>query len=254
MHVAYASRPGGTGRNEDHVASGPTWAFVLDGATAPPRAESGCRHGAAWLVERLGAALGGRLALPEPPLPDVLAAAIRETCAAHAHQCDLSAPDSPSATAAIVRRTHEGFDYLVLADSAVLLPGPGGTVTVHCDRRADRLPGGRPYSPELVRRHRNVPGGFWVAGTRPEAAYHALTGTVRSGDPRFGLLTDGCTRLVDLFGHPWEAVWRTLAADGPEAVIDRVRREEHRKESGAPKRHDDATALYGEFPAVVRER
>jgi hypothetical protein len=57
---------------------------------------------------------------------------------------------------------------------------------------------------ELVteqRRHRSHPGGFWVAGTDPAAARHALTDTApRAGLHRAAVLSDGATRLVDRFG------------------------------------------------------
>lgn len=257
VRVSYATRPGGSGggadgvgeaANEDYVAAGPGWAFVLDGATAPAGVDTGCRHGVRWFATRLGAALAGRLAAPgSAPLTDLLAAAIVETRDAHVGGCDLDNPDSPSATVAVVRRSGAGLDYLVLADSAVLLPDADGGVVVHCDRRLDHLPGGRPYSRDLVRRHRNVPGGFWVAGADPAAARQALTGSVPEGGTPFALLTDGCTRLVDRFGYPWRAVWETLADAGPEAVISWVRREERSAGAGPGKRHDDATALYGAF-------
>ncbi|GAB3208517.1 Protein phosphatase 2C [Marinactinospora thermotolerans DSM 45154] len=245
--MTYASERGVGARNEDYAAAAMDWAFVLDGATAAPGVDSGCRHDVRWLVERLGAALAWELsAARRPTLPDALAGAIERVRADHGGGCDLGNPDSPSATVAVARRAEDGagVEYLVLADSAVLLPDPDGKVTVVCDDRLDHLPGGRPYSRELVSASRNVPGGFWVASTVAEAAHEAVTGSVRCEDPRFALLTDGCTRLAEYYGHPWSSVWEHLDEHGPDSLISWVRAEERRHGVPRGKRHDDATALY----------
>ncbi|WP_046471322.1 protein phosphatase 2C domain-containing protein [Allosalinactinospora lopnorensis] len=251
MRIRYASAPGDGCGNEDLASSGADWAFVLDGATAPPDVDSGCRHGVRWFVATLAASLAAELALPcHRPLPDVLAHALERTRAAHGGTCDLANPDSPSSTVAMVRHSGPALEYLVLADSAVLLPGPGGTVTPVTDDRLDHLPGGRPYTRALVRSARNSPDGFWVAGSLPEAAHQAVTGTARPPGLRFGLLTDGCTRLVKHYGHTWHQLWQHLEKRGPESLIARVRDNERTYGAERGKRHDDATALVGAFAPV----
>ncbi|MFC7326820.1 protein phosphatase 2C domain-containing protein [Marinactinospora rubrisoli] len=256
MQVSYASAQGTGAHNEDHAAAGTDWAFVLDGATAPPGVDTGCRHGVRWLVAQLAGALTAELAADPPgrehPLADLLAAAIERTRAAHGPGCDLGNPDSPSSTVALVRRTGPGFDYLLLADSAALFRTPDGAITAVTDDRLDHLPGGRPYSLELVRAARNSPGGFWVASTDPRAAHEAVTGSVRSADGRFALLTDGVTRLVEYYGHRWDAVWDRLTQDGPAALVAWVRAEERRHGVPRGKPHDDATALLGVLPPPGR--
>ncbi|MFI6507638.1 protein phosphatase 2C domain-containing protein [Streptosporangium sp. NPDC050855] len=241
--VAAPGRP----HNEDHVIAGPTWVAVLDGATAPAGVDSGCEHDVPWLVAQLGSALTHRLATrPGESLPDLVAAAIRATMAAHADTCDLTDPDSPSSTMAVLRRRDDLVDYLVLCDSPIALRRTDGTLTVVDDDRTGHLPGGRPYSLDLVRRSRNRPGGFWVASTEPEAAYEALSGSVEASTVSGALLlTDGVTRLMEWYGHPWEQLVDTAATDGPGELIRWVRREEQGR--GAPsfaKRHDDATAAW----------
>ncbi|MDA0566342.1 protein phosphatase 2C domain-containing protein [Streptomonospora sp. S1-112] len=245
-----ASEQGHGAVNEDRAAAGADWAFVLDGATEPPGLDTGCRHGVTWLVDRLAAALAAELAAERPAaaLADCLAAAIERTRADHGGGCDLANPDSPSATAALARPARDGsggLEYLVLADCTVLLPDPGGGVRAVTDDRVDRLPGGRPYTRELVRAHRNAEGGFWVAGAVPEAAHRAVAGTAPGA--RFALLTDGCARLADCFGHSWAEVWRRLGEAGPEGVIAWVRAEERTRGVPRGKPHDDATAVLGEF-------
>ncbi|MDA2804432.1 protein phosphatase 2C domain-containing protein [Nocardiopsis suaedae] len=261
MDIAWASRPGEGAFNEDVAASGDGWAFVLDGATAPQGAEEACGHGVHWTVRRLAAELAALLdGVPGEgarrlPLASALEEATVRTRAAHGPGCDPDHPDAPATTVAAVRAAPGGLEYLVLADSAVLLPVPGGPPEVLTDDRLDRLPGGRPYSPALVRAMRNAPGGFWVAGSRPEAAREALTG-VRpfpaapdgSPDRRFALLTDGCTRLAERFGHGWDRVWKCLEDVGPGALVSWVRNEEVRAAPPRGKRHDDATALLGRLP------
>jgi len=268
VDIRFATRKGVGAENEDTAAAGPGWAFVLDGATEPPDADSGCRHGVRWLVGRLSAALAAELgaaAARKVPasagggggrrLPDLLAAAIERTRGEHGPGCDLSRPDSPSAALAVVRAVSGGLEYLVLADCAVLLPAPGAPPRVVTDDRLDRLPGGRPYTRELVRSMRNRPGGFWVAGADPGAAHQAVTGVHSGPGGRFGLLTDGCTRLAERFGHGWGRVWDRLEGAGPGALIDWVRAEE-RDRPGAVrgKPHDDATALVGAFAPAARGR
>jgi Protein phosphatase 2C len=232
--------------NEDHVVAGPGWAVVLDGATPPPGIESGCAHGPGWLVRRLGSELAGRLAFEgDEPLPDILAASIKETAEAHAGSCALDNPDSPSSTVAMLRWSGGVAEWLVLADSPLLLD-VGDRVQVIRDDRVDRLPS---YTPEAVRAARNADGGFWVASTRPIAAYEALTGETHDVR-RAALLSDGAARLVERFGlMGWGDLLDLLDQDGPRELIRRTRRAEHEHRDAAMrgKQFDDATALLVRF-------
>lgn len=248
MQVSYATAATPGRPNEDCVVAGPTWAAVLDGATMRPGTDPGCVHSTLWYVRHLAGQLAQRLA-PEPgtPLADLLADAIEATSAGHAGTCDLANPDSPSATVALVRATQDRLDWLVLADSAVLVDRDGH-IEVTLDDRTSHLPS---YTTEAVRALRNHPAGFWVAGTRPEAAYEALTGSAPLRDVRrAGVLTDGATRLVERFGElDWPGLLDLLHHAGPAEVIRRTRTaesaeppDERRTRRGKP--HDDATALF----------
>src|ERR1700730_8666821 len=177
MRITYATESAPGHVNEDYAICGNEWAVVLDGATAPDGVDSGCIHDVPWLVRHLTAGVARRLLLDSAPLPDLLAGAIEETRDAHATTCDLSNPDSPSSTASIVRVRDGVIDYLTLADSPIVIQGADQGLTPTIDDRLAHLPGGRPYSFELVRSLRNKPGGFWVASTDPDAAYHAVTGS-----------------------------------------------------------------------------
>ncbi|MGI8416985.1 MAG: protein phosphatase 2C domain-containing protein [Nakamurella sp.] len=248
MQIRWASRPSpdrpAGSPNEDLVLTGPDFVVVLDGATAPRSIPSGCRHGVAWLVRRLGA----RLAVPllehsTAPLAELLADAIAVVCEQHANSCDLANPDSPSSTVSIVRASGDRLDHLVLADSPVLLRTIDQQLVVIVDRRVDELP---EYSFEAVRRLRNRQGGFWVAGTDPAAAQHALTGSIELATVELvAVLSDGASRFADRYRHSWDELIAVLQGSGPLALIDLV----HQADTAAPagmfrgKRHDDATAV-----------
>lgn len=255
MQVTLASEAAPGSVNEDRLLAGPSWVVLLDGATAPQGVDSGCRHDVRWLVDHLAVHLGTTLTLEASvPLPDILAGAVTALRRDHEHTCDLDNPHSPSSTVAVVRvRDEELFDYLVLADSAVLID-IGGDVTCVTDDRLDHLPG---YSLEVVGALRNRHDGFWVASTSPEAAYQAVTGTVPAGDVRrAALVSDGASRHVELLGlGGWAGLLDALATRGPEAVIADVRDAERAQLGDDPrgphgrriKKHDDAAAAYISF-------
>ncbi len=230
--------------NEDLVLSGPDFVVVLDGATAGKGIDSGCRHTVAWLVQRLGR----QLALPlltgsTAPLADLLADAIAALGREHADTCDLTNPDSPSSTVAMIRAGSDDVEHLVLADSPVVTRSPAGVVSVHHDNRIDLLP---EYTLEAVRRLRNQPGGFWVASTEPKAAYEAVTGTTDRAEVELvAVLSDGAARYVERYGHSWDDLLDVLTADGPRELVERVWAydEAAHPDSFHGKRYDDATAV-----------
>lgn len=230
--------------NEDFVLAGPEFVIVLDGATPVPGLATGCIHDVPWLVWTLGTRLAAILASSDDPLPEVLARAIQKTCDAHRDTCDLSNPDSPSSTVAIIRRRDAELDYLVLADSTVAVRAQDGTVTAITDDRLDYLPS---YTVEDVSRSRNTEGGFWVASTDPDAAHQAIAGTLDIEEQHVhsvALLTDGAATLVERHGWTWTDTL-DLLDHGPRHLIACTR--EHDEHGPAPhraKRHDDATAAH----------
>lgn len=239
MQVTYASRSAPGAVNEDAIVAGPDFVAVLDGATAVPGVDTGCRHDVAWFTRTLSGHLALRLHRSAAALPELLAESIAAAMAEHADTCDLSNPDSPSATVAILRQHGTGLDYLVLADSPILLDA--GEVRVVVDDRLDGLPD---YSAAGVARSRNAEGGFWVASTNPASAQHALTGTVDSVR-RAGVLSDGAARLVERFGElSWPELLDALESVGPDELIARTRKAEAAAAVRRGKRFDDATAAF----------
>jgi hypothetical protein len=255
MQVLTATRAAPGRANEDLVIAAESFTIVLDGVTQPPDLVTGCRHNAIWLVERLGdllAELLGRTG--RQPLDEVLAEAIRRLGTAHGPACDLTNPESPSATVAIIRERDDLLDCLVLCDSTVVLDHGDRCVSLTDDRTA-RLPA---YDRETVGRLRNAPGGFWVASTRPEAAHQALTATVPLASIRQALVcTDGVSRLVETFGSTWTDVLALANGTGPQSVIDAVREAERAGIPSTPrpmKQHDDATLALCHFgPSMIAQ-
>ncbi|GAA2777878.1 protein phosphatase 2C domain-containing protein [Saccharopolyspora taberi] len=245
MQVTCATEAAPGAVNEDFVVAGPSWVVVLDGATAPAVVDSGCVHDVPWLVRNLAAGLATNLALRDEPLADVLASAIERVRAEHLGNCDLGNPSSPSSTVSMLRLRADVVEYLVLADSPVLLD-VGGAVRAVVDDRLDHLPG---YDVETVAACRNQPGGFWVASTDPDAAFEAVRGSVAVSEvPRAAVLSDGASRYVERFGlSDWAGLLDLLDSAGPGELLSRVRAAEVSAGQQRGKRHDDATAALIRF-------
>jgi hypothetical protein len=159
------------------------------------------------------------------------------------------------------------LEYLLLFDSVIVLDGPSG-LTVVTDRRVDAYarnedlatrvhPIGSPAHQERVqelvaaqRRHRNQPGGYWVAGAKPAAAYEAVTGSQPHDQvDRAALLTDGVSCLVELYAAAeWPELLDSMRQHGPTHVISWLRELEDADPDGSRwpryKRSDDATAAF----------
>jgi hypothetical protein len=245
MQVTYASESTPGRVNDDYAICGPDWAVVLDGATAPAGVDSGCIHDVPWLVRHVAASLSNGLSVSQSPLTDILAAAIEDTRNAHADKCDLTNPDSPSTTVSMVRVVGKNLEYLTLGDSPIVLWEPGRDTQVFIDDRTAHLPGGRPYTFELVRSLRNKPEGFWIASTVPEAAYKAIIGTVElHPESEIALFTDGVTRLIEFYDYTWDGLFAQLRAVTPKTLIASVRDIERERGTPYGKQHDDATAVH----------
>jgi hypothetical protein len=268
MQISFATRAGSTSKpSEDFVTASPDVAIVLDGLTAPASLGTGCVHGTPWYVAQLGGQLlSGIAAGPDRPLQDLVADALGNVAGMHAKNCDLTHPGTPSSSIAMLRFRADVIDHLVLFDSVILLDGPSG-LRIATDHRVDdyaqveheavlKFPLGTPEHQDGIarlvaaqRHHRNVTGGYWVAGARPEAAYEAITGqTPRSEVTRAALLSDGASCLVDKYGAAdWAELLKILEEQGPNEVLSRVRALEDTDPLGECwpryKRSDDATAV-----------
>ncbi|MFE4356151.1 protein phosphatase 2C domain-containing protein [Kitasatospora sp. NPDC056800] len=243
LEITHATAPTPGGINEDAVVTGPGFAVVLDGATATG-APTGCIHSVAWYVRQLAARLSSALLTNDGELREILREAIRELVADHGQTCDMSNPDSPSSTVAMVRARGDVLEVLSLADSPVAVQRRDGSVQVVVDDRTSHLSS---YTRDAVRGFRNNDnGGFWVASTKPEAADRAVLASVPVAEvSTVAVLSDGASRLPERYGWLWERFMADLASNGPTHIIDATRAAESTTEAGTfrGKTHDDATAV-----------
>lgn len=272
MRAAFASQPGSAQRvNEDFAAATPTAAVVLDGLTAPADLGTGCTHGTPWYVSQLGTALLRETTIrPTTHLREIVADAITDVASRHRVECDLGHPGTPSASVVLLREAPESVEYLILFDSVLLLRTVQGVTMVTDDRvsavaQAERTAtrnhriGTSDHQNavrELVdaeRAHRNKPGGYWVAGSVPEAAGQAIAGTLDTPQLQAAaLVTDGVSCLADTYHQTdWKELLGRLVDDGPNQVIHDVRAVEASDPGGARwpryKRSDDASAVVCRF-------
>ncbi|MEU5879739.1 integrase [Spirillospora sp. NPDC047279] len=243
MRVTWATDQGGPERrNEDFVAAAPGAVVVLDGCGLELGTDLGCVHGTAWYSRSLGTRLLARLTdglgeappagppvgPPEGahrparrPLVGRLAGAIADVADAHRATCDLSVPTTPAATVVALRVRGDVVDYLVLADSTLLLETAEGL---------QEVTGRHPF-----------------AAADPDVAEAAITGSVPlEGLRRAFLLTDGAARLADDFGlTDRPGLVRLIDEAGPEGLIGRTREAERSDPDASRwprhKIHDDAT-------------
>ncbi|MEO3785551.1 protein phosphatase 2C domain-containing protein [Actinocorallia sp. B10E7] len=273
MRVAIGTEPERPGKeNEDFAAVLPGAVVVIDGASAPPGLESGCAHSVAWYARTLGGLLAGVVTDPSLTLADALEAGIERVVLAHTDTCDVGNPHSPSATVAVARATGDELEYLVLADTTVLLARSRDEPLAVTDGRLEALRGridGLAEGPSLwgdtrafarlsrvekFAAYRNRPGGFWVAGTDPAAAREAVTGSLPLAEVlSVSVMTDGATRLVDLFGlRTWSGALDLLDEEGPAGLIRRTREAEASDPDGTrwprAKASDDATVVHWTLP------
>ncbi len=241
---------------------GEGFAVVLDGATSVAGDRS---HDPGWFAGRLGEVLA-RILPGGEPIPDLVAAAIEEVRDAE----HLVPETSPTCTVAIARWSADTIEAYALCDSVVAVLHGDGTESIYSDdevgdvvslKREEyraRLASGRGYDEDhralLIELQteqaewRNRPGGYYVAGTDPAAAYHGvLSVSERARVTGLLLATDG----VDPGRHPRAGTWWDLYTEAMELGADRVLHDLHAAETGDPdgrrwarsKRHDDKTLV-----------
>ncbi|MET8361827.1 hypothetical protein [Micromonospora sp. NPDC005171] len=266
MNVSLATSAGrAEWPNEDFVGAVPGAVVLLDGAGIPG-AESLCLHGVAWYTHRLGGALLGHLSRGDGrDLAAILATAIGEIAAEHCDTCDIADPSSPQATVAMVRVHEDRLEWLLLADSFLVLDRADAGLQVVTDERevtarrecSAPLAGVVLGTPEYdrvrascvtaLRARRNQPGGYWIAKDDPRAAWEAVTGSrALVGLDGVALLSNGASRIVSPYGRTdWPGVLDLLRASGPAGVIARVRQVEAQGTAGVDAQFpDDATVVH----------
>ncbi len=273
--------------NEDAAGALGDAVVLMDGAGMPAATRVGCHHSVRWFARSATDRYLHLLQDPAQSMKEALAQAISDVASMHSGECDLEAGSPSATVVAARRVEDRlqylvlcdstlalaaaGDDGAATAAGSTWVgPQPASRLTVICDDRLSEVdhpldqrlaelrarldPERDAEDPELIdtlRRRdlavRNVPGGFWCVGHRPEAAAHALTGDVPLG-PAQGvvLASDGAMRLAEVFGEltPAELVTAYLR-DGADPWLARTREVEQARQHEAPwrKPHDDATVL-----------
>jgi hypothetical protein len=263
--ISIASLPGSPERpNEDWAAASLNAVVVLDGVSPPATNGHGCRHSVPWFVRNLGTQFLTFLETGNGDMASALADAIDQVGDLHRDTCDLNHPGTPAAAVAALRHTGEKVEWLVLADTTVVLDTNAGVKAI-TDTRVDQAakeerkralghrigtPGHKAAVAHMTReqlKYRNVPDGYWVAATDRQAAAEAITGSVDATGVRQGLLlTDGASWLAtETEWYDWRRYLDDVASEGIEQALLLVRRREAIDPDGA--RHprykvsDDAT-------------
>jgi hypothetical protein len=262
MRIAAAQLPEPP-RGADRVFVTDNAVVALDGASAiePVSVSPGV------YADHLGAAIVAALAAdPGAALTGVLAGAI----GAVVGKLGVAGDACPSSTVAMARVAGSRADLLALGDSFVFYDSGTGTGVLTDDRLAalcqperrcyrDRLAAGRGYDDthrELLRalqreqrKHRNRPGGYWIAEADPAAAWHARTRSVPVTAASWAVLaTDGAANTARHLGLD---DWPALARSSPAALARFLARLHHWEENTDPgghhfpraKRHDDKTIV-----------
>lgn len=256
MHVTLAQHPEPPA-GDDRAFITSNAVIVLDGASAFAARDVP----ASTYAQHLGSTMAALVDGTDEPLTALLAEAIKATAAA----LDLTPGGrAPSSTLAVVRRRDDAsVDVLVLGDSQVVIPGEilrddrlGPLASAERTAYRTRLKNGHGYDDEHRRilaalqaeqlKHRNTPGGYWIAEADPAAATHALVRHLSPADvPWCVLATDGAYKPMEHLGlDDWQAV-AAANLDALAALLQRCQEWESTDEQGQrfprAKCHDDKT-------------
>jgi hypothetical protein len=266
MRITAAQLPPRGG--DDAIVTTGQAVIMLDGASAFTPMPVPASVYAGHLAQQLAKVMDAR---PEDDLRGTLA----DSIAATARDLDLRPGKSPSSAVIILRRTGMYVDCLVLGDSLAILAGH----PISDDRLAQigrqlrgqyrgRLAEGLGYDQEHRRilqelqreqaRHRNQPGGYWIAEADPQAAEHALV-TQYPADtvPWAVLATDGAYKTMTHLGL---ADWSALCQASRQDLADMLQRCQTWEAIEDPdgqkltraKRHDDKSLAVAELSRTYR--
>lgn len=279
MYTSIGTHAGSPDRpNEDWVTATPTTAIVLDGVTPPATSGHGCHHSVPWFVRSLGTWFLALLETGDGDMASALGDAIDQVADLHSDTCDLGHPGTPAATVGAIRQRGDSLEWLVLADTTVVIDTTTN-VRVISDSRVDQAvpeararvlqqrigsAGQRAAMAHMTReqlKRRNVPGGYWVAAASRQAASEAITGSIAMDQvKRVALFSDGAASLFPRHPEAGDGDWRSsldgLERDGiEESLYWGVRRWENRDPEGVRhpryKKSDDATVALARACAMT---
>ncbi|MEU6573559.1 protein phosphatase 2C domain-containing protein [Streptomyces sp. NPDC046805] len=235
-------------------------AVVLDGVTGRGPDASGCRHGVAWFVDRVGdallASLGRRCdASGDAVMRDIVRTALSAARRTHERTCDLSNALTPQATAALAAWTARTLTLGVLCDCYAVVRYVDGHIEVFEDAALRVLEQRHP--PQRMEAFRNTDDGFHTLAADPSVAKWLRTWEIpASGVESLLMVSDGAARFVFEYGlGHWHDLMRLVEESGVAALARRVREFENEKMAGPGKNaetrkpSDDLTAVLLQFDA-----
>ena len=219
--------PAQAGRGEDAVGATGFGAWVIDGATSL----SGVRFSdlptdAMWAAGKWDQLLRRRLQQPRSDITSILEEGIGEittelTTLARRAGAELTPLDFPSCCLSAVWIGAGCLHGYTIGDSAIALLGKHDDVQIFYDARvdafdhiaitayADKLQRGLPPAAARAeirdilianRKRKNMPDGYWILDSSPEAIPHGITFTLPLGSIQTILLcTDGLLQAIDFF-------------------------------------------------------
>lgn len=261
MKIRAATLAGGA-QNQDAYIIGDNFAGVFDGASNHSNTKNGGQN-AVWYVHTLAQAVKDSLSSTLP-----LEAAVHEAIAATAQQFRGTPAECPTSTVALARWSDRGVETYVLGDSYIILMGLGQHARVISDLRMQKFGDNlrqlyrkrlRASSGFDKEHHaileqlqiaqlgaRNVPGGYWIAGSDPDASAHGLKQSFpRDQYTSLMLATDGgiTPRTYGLLSD-----FDELSANNLFELLRQTHAAEENDSEGLKwprsKRHDDKTLVF----------
>ena len=252
VRIIAATTIKGDGRvNEDVHRVGGAAAWVIDGATGVTPAVLGGMSDAAWYAQTLDQALAAAIdEHADAETPRIAAEAIRSIRRRYAAAIGAGASETypPSAAFAMVRAIAGGIEASALGDCAVVYRHASGDVRRFTSRSIahieaatlDILKAAQEAHPAAasdeilemmkphIRRNRklmNTPDGYWILSIHEAAAAHIAIETLAAApNSPLLLMSDGFSRLIDIFGVVDETgLYEAVLKEGPDVLAGRLR-------------------------------
>ena len=264
MKIRAATLAGGT-QNQDAYIIGDHFAGVFDGASNH-RSSSEAPHDAAWYSNALAACVA-----EFRPHAETIEAAVSSAIDKVVGQFEGPPDACPTSTVVLARWAENVVETYVLGDSSLIILGreprtitDGRIALLGSDLRRQyrqALAAGHGFDSshssrlarlqEIQAEWRNVVGGYWIAGSDPTAASHAIKEDVLpSSVTEIILCTDGGLKPVEYNIIPdWTALKRSDLME----LVRKAQVMEQEDPNGLrwprSKRHDDKTLVHLQFNA-----
>ena len=234
--------------NEDTFFVGEDFGFVLDGATGLLKENISPKPSdAQWFVLKISEILQKTI-LMDLSLNEIVANAIKQADQEYmSFEGAQNIKSKPSSGIALYRKRNETLEYFLLGDVSLLVELKDGTIKEFLMQELPKLDGeniqkmaqiakekgihvidARPLINDdllRVRLSQNTPHGYYILGDNPEAAKHALSGSIPLHQVKsITALSDGYSQTYDtfdLFKEPKQLIEK-LETTTPEEIYEQL--------------------------------